>query len=217
VSQRIKVGSRPSKLALAQVDEIQAKLKGISFKIVLIETKGDKDKKTSLSLRENTDFFTFEIEQALLDKRIDIAIHSAKDLEKNPPSELEVIALTKSLSIFDCLASKFDFTLDTLPKASRVGTSSQSRKDSLLKYRSDLIVKDIRGNIDERLSQLDKGNFEAIIVAQVALMRLGYENRISQVISPNIITPHVLQGRLAVQIRQDRSDLREIFKEIDDK
>lgn len=217
MSYRIKVGTRPSKLALVQVDEIQAKLKGISFEVVPIETKGDKDKETLLGLRENTDFFTYEIEQALLNGKIDVAIHSAKDLERNLPPGLEIVALTKSLSIFDCLVSKFNFTLDTLPLASRVGTSSQSRKNNLIKYRSDLIAEDIRGNIDERLSQLDKGNFEAIIVAQAALIRLGYENRISQVISPNIIAPHILQGRLAVQICQDRGDLREMLKEIDEK
>jgi len=211
---RIKVGTRSSRLALAQVDEIQTELKGISFEVVTIETKGDKDKETSLSLRENSDFFTYEIEQALLNKQVDIAIHSAKDLEDSPPPELEIIALTMSLSPFDCLVSQGNLTLDTLPNLSKVGTSSQNRKNSLIKYRNDLIIKDIRGNIDERLAQLDRGEFEAVIVAQAALMRLGYKKRISQVISSKIIKPHILQGRLAVQIRKDRDDLREIFAKI---
>ncbi len=214
---RIKVGTRPSNLALKQTQEIRRLLPEVKFNIKPIGTKGDKDKVTSLSLRENTDFFTYEIERALLNGEIDVAVHSAKDLEENPPRDLTIAAMTRSVSRFDSLVTKRDFTLDTLPSGSIIGTSSRNRKIGVLKYRSDLATLDIRGNIDERLFQLDKGYFDAIIVAHAALIRLGYKDRISQIISLDIIQPHPLQGRLSVQVRKDRKDLIEIFRSIDEK
>ncbi|NQT75184.1 MAG: hydroxymethylbilane synthase [Candidatus Omnitrophica bacterium] len=214
---RIKVGARPSRLALKQVEEIQRLLPDIKFDIVPIETKGDRDKATPLSLQENTGFFTYEIEKALLNRAIDAAIHSAKDLEENSPQDLVIAAKTNSVSRSDALVARENFTLDTLPAGSIVGTSSINRKLGISNYRSDLVALDIRGNIDERLLQLERGYFDAIIVAHAALIRLGYENRASQIIPENIIQPHPLQGRLAVQVRKDRIDLIKIFRRIDEK
>ncbi|MBU4312634.1 MAG: hydroxymethylbilane synthase [Candidatus Omnitrophica bacterium] len=208
----IKVGTRPSSLALKQVEEIRRLLPGIRFDVVTIKTKGDKDKVTPLSSQENTDFFTHEIEKALLNGEIDAAIHSAKDLEENTPEELILAAVTKSISRSDSLVARENLTLDTLPTGSRIGTSSKNRRLGVSKYRKDLVTLDIRGNIDERLTQLDKGYFDAIIIAHAALIRLGYGNRISQIIPYSIIEPHPLQGRLAIQIRRDRHDLFEIFR-----
>ncbi|MDP8229720.1 MAG: hydroxymethylbilane synthase [Candidatus Gorgyraea atricola] len=216
MSIRIKIGARPSLLALKQVEEIQRLLPGIKFDSTLIKTKGDKDKVTSLSLRENTDFFTYEIEESLLNREIDAAIHSAKDLEENPASDLVIAAMTKSISGYDSLVTTQNFTLDTLPAGSIVGASSKNRKLGVSNYRKDLATLDIRGNIDERLTQLDKGYFDAIIIAHAALIRLGCEEKISQIIPFNIIQPHPLQGRLAVQVRKDRKDLIEIFRSIDE-
>lgn len=216
MSIRIKIGARPSLLALKQVEEIQRLLPGIKFDSTLIKTKGDKDKVTSLSLRENTDFFTYEIEESLLNREIDAAIHSAKDLEENIPQDLVIAVMTKSISRFDSLVARGNFTLNTLPSGSIIGTSSRNRKLRVLGYRKDLATLDIRGNIDERLAQLDKGYFDAVIIAHAALIRLGYENRISQIIPLNIIEPHPLQGRLAVQVRKDRKDLIKIFRGIDE-
>jgi len=189
----------------------------LKFKVAPIKTKGDKDKLTPLSLKENSDFFTFEIEQALLNKKIDIAIHSAKDLEENIPQDLIIACMTKSISKLDSLVSRENFTLETLPTGSIVGTSSRKRKLAIFNYRKDLSTLDIRGDINERLFQLDKGYFDAIIVAHAALLRLGYKNRVSQIISSDIIQPHPLQGRLAVQVRKDRKDLRKIFRRIHEK
>jgi len=187
----------------------------ITFDIFPIRTRGDKDKTTPLSLREGSDFFTYEIEQALLNNRIDAAVHSAKDIAEDVPSELTIAALTRPLSRYDCLVSANHCTLDTLAPGSRVGTSSKSRKEALLRYRRDLIPKDIRGDIEQRLAQLDRGDFEAVIVAHAALIRLRLEKRIAQIIPLNIIEAHPLQGSLAVQIRRDRPDLRELFRRLD--
>ncbi len=217
MSAYIRVGVRPSQLSLKQVEEIHLLVPELKFKVAPIKTKGDKDKLTPLSLKENSDFFTFEIEQALLNKKIDIAIHSAKDLEENIPQDLIIACMTKSISKLDSLVSRENFTLETLPTGSIVGTSSRKRKLAIFNYRKDLSTLDIRGDINERLFQLDKGYFDAIIVAHAALLRLGYKNRVSQIISSDIIQPHPLQGRLAVQVRKDRKDLRKIFRRIHEK
>ncbi len=210
----IRVGSRPSKLALRQVEEIGKRLSGLTLQIVPIATRGDKDKHSSLFGREESDFFTAEIEQALLNGSIDAAIHSAKDIGRFPPPGLTIAALTSSISPFECLVSRGNLTLEQLPPASVVGTSSISRQEALLRYRPDLIVQGVRGDIDERLSQLDHGKFDALIVAHAALIRLGYNKRIAQVIPQEVILPHPLQGRLAVQVRRDREDLFRIFRRI---
>ena len=213
----IRVGARPSCLALRQVEEVQAQIPDINFKVIPILTKGDQDKTTPLILRENSIFFTYEIEQALLRGEIDTAIHSAKDLEENIPDELSIAAMTKSISRFDCFVSRFGYALDTIPAGSIIGTSSRSRKEGIKGYRKDLIIKSIRGNVDERLEQLDRGEFDAIIVAHAALIRLGSSERIASIIPFNIINPHPLQGRLAIQILKKRQDLKRIFERLHEK
>jgi len=213
----VKVGTRPSPLALKQVEEVRARLPQLQIEGVPIETRGDKDKASPLSDKENSDFFTREIEQALLNGSIDAAIHSAKDLEEEIPQGLVIAAITSSISPFECLVSRGNLTLEKLSPLARVGTSSQKRKQVLANFRPDLIVKDIRGNIDERLKQLDDGKFDAIIIAHAALIRLGLEHRIAEIISKEIMEPHPLQGRLAIQIREDRDDLAVIFRSLDEK
>jgi len=211
---KIRVGARSSRLAIKQAEEVQGLLPRLQMEIISIETAGDKDKKTPLLDHEESDFFTREIEEALIDGKIDAAIHSAKDLEKNMPKALAIAALTRSISRLESLVSKDNRALGDLEAGAIVGTSSSKRKEAVLRYRPDLIVKDIRGNIEERLSQLDTGDFDAIIIAHAALLRLGLGYRISQIIPEDILPPHPLQGRLAAQIRKDRIDLFEIFRRI---
>lgn len=217
MSKILKIGTRPSPLALKQVEEIGALFPDVGFEIVKIKTRGDRDKLTPISLSGAGDFFTFDLEQALLDKRIDAAIHSAKDLEKNIPDGLIVAAVTKCISPYECLVSNSNLKLAELPAGSRVGTSSKIRKEALARHRKDLLIKDIRGTIEERLRQLDKGDFEAIIVAHAALIRLGITERIAEIIPVEIIQPHPLQGRLAVEVRKDNRDLFRLFRRIHDK
>ncbi len=213
----VRAGTRPSRLALRQVEEIKQRFKDISLDPVTIKTKGDKDKITPLALKGNSNFFTYELEQALLNKEIDIAIHSAKDLEEDIRPELIIAATTKSINEFDCLVARGNFTLDTLPVNSKIGTSSINRRKGITNYRNDLICKDIRGNIEERLAQLGRGDFNAIVVAQAALIRLGLEGLKLQIIPFEIIKPHPLQGRLAIQALREREDLAKFFGEIDGK
>ncbi len=211
----LKVGTRPSPLAIKQVEEIERLLPQVKFEIIPIYTKGDKDKSTPLSVFDGSDFFTQEIEQALLKGEIDLAIHSAKDLEGNIPQELKIVALTKSISPYEALVSNNGHRLINLPIGSKVGTSSFKRKEALLKFRPDLTVEDIRGNINERLAQLEEGKFDAVIMAYAALVRLGLEKRASEIISEDIIAGHPLQGSLALQIRADRQDLDLLFRRLD--
>lgn len=212
----IKAGIRPSLLALKQAEELQKLLLQIKLEIIRIETSGDKDKVTPLLGRENRNLFTDRIEQALLEGSIDVGIHSAKDLEINPPVELFIVALTASISPDESLVSRDNLTLDKLPTKSRIATSSQARKDAIIRFRPDLIVVPVRGNIDERLKQLDQGKFDALIVAYAALLRLVKEKRAAQIIPKEIMPAHHLQGRLAVQIRKDRKDLVEVFRSINE-
>jgi hydroxymethylbilane synthase len=213
----IRVGTRPSRLAIKQVEEIERRLRPqIRIDIVPIETEGDRDKITPLAQREGSDFFTYDIEKALYKGTIEAAVHSAKDLEQPALPGLVIAAMTASLSPFECLVSKNNRTLDGLPAGSRIGTSSRKRRAAVNRCCRDLIVKDIRGTIDERLKQLDDGDFDAIIIAHAALLRLGYEQRIAEIISPDIIEPHPLQGRLAVQVKNDRHDIIDVFRSLHD-
>lgn len=207
----IRMGVRPSLLAVKQAEEIQNLIPAIHFKTILIETQGDKDKKTPFSTIEGSDFFTWEIEEALLSSRIDTAVHSAKDLEENTPPQLTIAAITASISPYECLVSFGNRRLDDLPYGAKIGTSSSKRKEALLRYRADLRVCGIRGTIEERLRQFDEGKFDAIIMAHAALIRLGLEERIAQIIPVAIIEPHPLQGALAIQVRARDRDLIRLF------
>jgi len=209
------MGTRPSQLAIKQVEEIQRRLPNFKLEPVIILTQGDRDKTTPFSRVEGSDFFTREIEGALLNGGIDAAVHSAKDLEEIMPVQLTIAAITTSISPYECLVSREGKKLNELPQGARVGTSSRKRKEALMRYRPDLRICDMRGNVEERLQQLDEGSFDAIIMAHAALIRLGYENRITEIISPEIIPPHPLQGSLAVQVRTGDRKMRSLFSVLD--
>jgi len=215
--ERIRVGTRSSKLAIKQIEEVKNRLAHIDFDMVYIKTKGDKDKITPLADCKQQDFFTYEIEKALLEGSVDVAVHSAKDLEETPPRQLVIAAMTNSISPFECLVSRGNLKLRELPSGSVIGTSSRKRQDAIINFRSDLIVKNIRGDIDERINQLDKGAYDAIIVAHAALLRLGCNERIAEIIPQDIIESHPLQGRLAIQALRDRQDIIELFRSIDER
>jgi len=213
---KIRVGSRPSRLAITQVEEVMDHLPGVDYEIIAMETEGDRDKVTPLTDGVAANFFTYDVEKSLLDERVDVAIHSAKDLEEVLPNGLVIAAMTRSISPFECLVSRSNLKMEELPAGAVVGTSSLKRRLAVERFRGDLIVKDIRGNIDERISQLDQGIFDAIIVARAALIRLKLEARIAEIIPPHIIKPHPLQGRLAVQVKEDRVYLINIFRRVND-
>jgi hydroxymethylbilane synthase len=214
---RIRVGTRPSRLALKQVEEVINVLKkfypDIKVKIVAIDTYGDKDKITPISNIEGTDFFTREIDEVLLGGKIDFAVHSAKDLSEDLREGLAIAAVMKSIDPYDVLVSKSGLRLQELPYRAKIGTSSLRRKHQLKKYRRDFQIIDIRGDIEERLKKLDSGNLEAIVIAAAGLLRLGLEQRITQKIPFEILEPHPLQGRLAIVARADEKNIIHLCRE----
>lgn len=215
----LRIGTRRSPLALKQVEEVLGYLRrfelSIETEIIGIDTFGDKDKITPISDIEGTDFFTREIEEALFRGEIDFAVHSAKDLPDKIPDGLCIAAITKSIDPFDALVAKDNLKINQLRPGARIGASSERRKLQLKKYRKDFQILHIRGTIQERLKKLDNGELDAVIIAACALMRLGLEERISQRIPFEILKPHPLQGSLAVEIRQDNTDLIRLLSKID--
>lgn len=201
----IRIGTRPSPLALKQTEEIISDLRkfytDFKFQIKPISTTGDKDKITSISEVEGTDFFTREIEQELLNGEIDLAVHSAKDLPDEIPKGLIISVITKSVDPYDALVSKDNLKIDELKIGAKIGVSSKRRKTQLKIYRKDFQVVNIRGHIQERLKKLNTDSLDALVVAACALVRLGLENRITQRIPFKILKPHPLQGCLAIEAR----------------
>lgn len=214
---RIRVGTRPSRLALKQVEEVIKLLNSdnYDFDIKKYDTSGDIDKNTPISEIEGTDFFTDSIEKALLDNEIDMAIHSAKDLPDIIPDGLIISAITASIDPYDALISKKNLKLEELPHGAKIGTSSNRRKEQLKKYRQDFQIIDIRGNIEERLKKLEESDLDAIVIASAGLIRLGLEQRITQRIPFEILQPHPLQGSLAIEVRQDDREIIDLLSPID--
>ncbi|MFH1283827.1 MAG: hydroxymethylbilane synthase [bacterium] len=213
---KFKIGTRTSPLALAQVREIKQALfkryPEISFEVHGFDTYGDKDKKTPISEIEGTDFFTREIDSALINHDIDLAIHSAKDLADHISEELVVAAITDSIDPYDVLVSRDNIDIDHLPYGARVGTSSNRRKKQIAAYRKDLVIINIRGNIEERLQFLEENvsnskSVDALVLAAAGLVRLGLEHCITQRLPFDIVKPHHLQGCLTVVVRKKDKEL----------
>ncbi len=211
---KIVVGSRLTPLALTQVKEVfsllsRANVK-LSYELKVYQTAGDKDKKTPLSANPPDDFFTNTLDSALLKGKIDIAVHSAKDLPKRMHQGLEILALTPSIDETDVFVGKQPIA--KLKKGAKIGTSSTLRTDALLALNPKIKTVNIRGNINERLAMVDQGKLDGIVVASCALKRLGLANRITEIL-PYEATP--LQGQLAVIGRKGGALLKELFSAID--
>jgi uroporphyrinogen III methyltransferase/synthase len=220
---KLKIGTRKSALALRQVREtvkaLTQKDPSLEFEIIGIDTMGDKDKEISLCGTEGTDFFTREIEAALLDGLIDIAVHSAKDLPEEIPAGLKIAAITEGVEPRDVLVfrkglhtGRYKNIIEKLPAGAVVGTSSERRKTQILAVRPDVGISDIRGTVDDRLRQLDNGKYDALILAAAGLIRLGLRKRISGYLG--FETAH-LQGKLALEVRVDDMDSGRVASLID--
>ena len=200
------IGSRGSQLALWQANFIQQRLAdaGIPARIEIIQTTGDRITTVSLSelgpMTSTKGLFTKELEEALLDGRIHLAVHSLKDMPTELPDGLRLAAIPVREDVRDALIGK---TLDELPKGARVGTSALRRQAQLRALRPDLVVESIRGNVDTRLRKLDEGQFEAIMLAAAGLRRLGWGDRITQYMSLDEMCPAVGQGALAIETTLD--------------
>ena len=209
MSPRLIIGSRGSRLALWQAEQAKARLMDLNpdleIQIDVIKTTGDV-KPDPLSVIGGKGVFTKELEEALLDKRIDIAVHSLKDLPTILPEQLGISAICEREDPRDALVLRAGTTADSLrdlPAGSVVGTSSQRRLAQLKALRSDLSVKDLRGNVDTRVRKLDEGQYDALILASAGLIRLGLQDRISAAIRTSEMLPAVGQGAIAIEIRAD--------------
>lgn len=196
MGKKIRIISRQSRLALLQVEELVKEAGITDYELIKTTSYGDRHKEVSL-MDEGLaqDFFTRELDEALLEGRADIAVHSAKDLPNPLPDGIELLALTEGKDPSDSLVARDGLTLATLPAGSKVGTSSAQRKEELLKVRPDLVVVPIRGTIEERIAQVDSGAVDALIVATCALDRLGLSHRATERLP---FKTHPLQGKLAV-------------------
>jgi hydroxymethylbilane synthase len=220
MSRQLVIGSRGSKLALWQAEHARQRLGGFDIRIEVIKTTGDV-KSDPLSVIGGKGVFTKEIEEALLDRRIDIAVHSLKDLPTILPQGLSITAICEREDVRDALVvgSHTDFdsiALDKLPRGTIVGTSSQRRLAQLRCWRGDeLVIKDLRGNVDTRIRKLDEGQYDAIILAAAGLVRLGLQDRISLRIPINHMLPAVGQGAIAIETRSDDDFAIEATRRLD--
>lgn len=202
------IGSRGSKLALWQSNHVKDVLgaAGIEARIEIIHTTGDKITDVPLAkLGAETStkgLFTKEIEDALLAGTVDLAVHSMKDMPTDLPAGLRIAAVPPREEVRDAIVGR---TLDALPQGARVGTSALRRQAQLKAVRPDLIIESVRGNVDTRLRKLDEGQFDAILLAAAGLRRLGWQDRIAELISMDIICPAVGQGALAIETRDGDS------------
>jgi hydroxymethylbilane synthase len=192
------IGSRGSQLALWQARNIEARLQalGVATRLEIIKTTGDKITDVPLAQVGGKGLFTKEIEEALLDGRIDLAVHSLKDLPTVLPAGLTIAAIPERELPFDALVG---VPLASLKPGGRVGTSSLRRAAQLKHYRPDLVIENIRGNLDTRLRKLDEGLYDAIVLAAAGLRRLGWGDRIAELFAPEFMCPAVGQGALAIE------------------
>jgi hydroxymethylbilane synthase len=212
------VGTRGSALALAQTNEIVEALKriapGIHCDIVQIRTRGDKMHEQGTMAQEGKSMYTEEIEDALTAEKIDIAVHSMKDLTTDLPKGLVIAAVPERLNPRDVLISKNKTKLDQLLGEARVGTSSPRRKAQLSARRGDFEIVEMHGNVDTRLRKLEKGECDAIVLAAAGLIRLRLERHVTEYLSPDVMLPAVGQGALAVETRESASEIKELLSKI---
>ena len=218
-TRRLVIGSRRSKLAMVQAQYVRDTLKkfypALDIEIETIKTKGDKITDVALSKIGDKGLFTKEIEDALLSKSIDLAVHSMKDLPTELPNGLGIAAVTKREDPRDVLVSKQGFDIKALPKYSKVGTSSLRRRVQLLHLRSDLNILDLRGNVDTRLAKLKNGLYDAIMLAYAGIKRLGLKPNLS-VIPIEEIMPQAGQGALGIEVHEDAAEIERLVKVLDD-
>lgn len=219
MKQKIIIGSRGSELALWQANhikrEIEKKNKKVSVEINIIKTKGDKILDVALSKIGDKSLFTKELEVELLAKRIDLAVHSLKDLQTQIPAGLKLAAVTKRHEVEDVLiARKKGMTIQSLPEFGVVATGSLRRRSQLLHLRPDLTILDLRGNVPSRIQKFLESEWDAIILARAGVERLNLKKHISSFIPKEEILPAVGQGALGIEIHEDNIVIEEIIKSL---
>ena len=215
---KLRIGSRGSQLALWQANHVAALLrdKGHTVEIEVIKTTGDKITSVALAKVGTKGMFTKEIEEALHEKRVDLAVHSLKDVPTDLAQEFELAAIMKREDPRDAFISVKFSSLEELPHGAKVGTSSLRRQCQLKAVRPDLEVFPLRGNVDTRLRKLESGEYDAIILAAAGVLRLGLETHVRSRISADVMCPAVGQGALAIEIRRGDQQTKALLAFLND-
>ncbi|NVM02290.1 MAG: hydroxymethylbilane synthase, partial [Candidatus Helarchaeota archaeon] len=210
-----------SKLALWQADfikkEVEKRYKNLSVQIKIIKTKGDKILDSPLSKIGGKGVFVKEIENALIESIIDMAVHSVKDVPTDIPSELDLAAIIERVDPREVLISKENVKLVDLPKNSTIATGSLRRRAQILSVREDFNFVDIRGNVDTRLTKFYQSSLQGIILAKAGVERMGFGDKISEVLSEDICLPAAGQGAIGIEIRKDDEAISEIARNLNHK
>ena len=214
MERKIKIGTRGSKLALWQAGWVQSALYKkdplLSVEIKVIKTKGDKILDVPLAMVGGKGLFVKEIEEALLDGRIDLAVHSMKDMPAEIAAGLCIGAIPQREISQDVLISQNGLSFSELANGAGIGTSSLRRSAQLLHARPDIVILPLRGNLDTRLKKLESGDMDAIIVAAAGVKRLGFEHKITEYLDENIMLPAVGQGALCIETREKDTDISQV-------
>jgi hydroxymethylbilane synthase len=206
---KIRIGSRGSLLAMWQAEHVKAELveRGHEVEIVAISTTGDRVQDRSLESVGGKGAFLKEIEEALLAREVDLAVHSLKDVPTTLPDGLCLCAFLERADPRDALLSASACTLAELPVASRIGTTSLRRQAQLRALRPDLVIQDLRGNVDTRIRRLREGRFDAILLAMAGLLRLGRQDEVAEALDPEVMVPAPGQGAIALECRALADDV----------
>jgi hydroxymethylbilane synthase len=215
----LRIGSRGSILARWQAEFVRKQLfqaTGMEAEIIIIKTSGDKMQQTPLTQLGGKGIFIKELEEALLDESVDIAVHSVKDIPTDTPSRLHFPAVCRRDDVRDCVVSHTGTPLANLRQGARVGTSSLRRQAQLRHFRPDLDLRELRGNVDTRLRKVESGEYDAIVLSKAGLDRLGWAAKITEALSTDISLPAVGQGAIAIESRLKDQDTTEILGKLDD-
>lgn len=211
MKEKLVIGTRGSKLALWQAnyiaDCLRSRYPGVEVSLKRVMTTGDKILDVPLARIGGKGLFTKELENEMLSGQVDLAVHSLKDMPTELPPGLTLAAITERVDPGDAFVSLHYQTVDELPQGARIGTSSLRRKAQLLHYRPDLVISDLRGNLDTRLQKLETEQLDGIILAVAGLKRLGWQERITQVLPQALCLPAVGQGALAIETRSDDTEV----------
>jgi len=217
----LKIGTRGSQLALFQANWVKDQLShahpDLKVTLVKIKTTGDKIQDVPLAKIGGKGLFVKEIEEALIQKRIDLAVHSIKDVPTEFPEGLHLSAITKREDPRDVFISREGWTLKDLPQGAKIGTSSLRRQAQLLHFRNDLEVIPLRGNLDTRLKKLKTANLDGIVLALAGVRRLGLEERITEIIPLDISLPAIGQGALGIETSRDDERVEDQIRFLNDR
>lgn len=215
----LRIGSRGSILARWQAEFVRKQLfqlTGVETEIIIIKTSGDKMQQSPLAQIGGKGIFIKELEEALLEESVDLAVHSVKDIPTETPSRLHFPAVCRRDDVRDCVVSHTGTPLANQRQGARVGTSSLRRQAQLRHYRPDLDLRELRGNVDTRLRKVESGEYDAIVLSKAGLDRLGWGGRITEALSTDISLPAVGQGAIAIESRLKDQDTTEILGRLDD-